>query len=444
MLEIAPFRALHYDPAKVSFISRLVAPPYDLIDPDDADELRRRDPHNVIRLILGKEGPTGRRPEEYGQAAATFAEWQREGVLTAAQEPGVYVCEQAFTLDGTPYVRHGLICTILLEEFSSGQVLPHERTMEGPRADRLRLMEACGASLSQVFGVYSDPQGRADAATREMAQGAPFYEFADPDGVAYRVWRVTDARRIQAVASLLRVEVLFIADGHHRYEAALQYRALHRPANAPPGCAPEDFLPVFCVSVKNAGLRILPTHRLVRSPGAFDPGAFLHAVSARFTVVERRVTGPEELERAFRESIEPTDDIGCYLGRERFYVLSLKSQDMMDRALADRPPAWRRLPVTRLHYAILDPLLNIPAEGPAPAGSVEFTQHIAAVYWGVEAGRFGAGFLLPPIPAAIVETVARARHRMPSKSTFFYPKIATGLAFYQFALNRGLAAARRS
>ncbi|MHC4592336.1 MAG: DUF1015 family protein, partial [Planctomycetota bacterium] len=189
MIQIAPFKALRYNPEEISFISRVVAPPFDVISQEDAQELRDSDPHNVIRLTLGKVGKDGRSDEEYERAAEVFAAWLRGGVLVKEDTPAVYVCEQAFALDGERHVRRGLICAMLLEEFSSGSVLPHEHTMAGPKDDRLRLMTACRANLSQVFGVFSDAEGQVDGLLEEMARGIPLYEFCGTDSVAYQVWR---------------------------------------------------------------------------------------------------------------------------------------------------------------------------------------------------------------------------------------------------------------
>lgn len=432
MIQIAPFRALRYNPEKISFISRVVAPPYDLIDQAQAQELRDQDRHNVVRLILGKEGLEKRAEGEYQQAAETFAAWRREGVLIRENAPAVYVVEQAFPMNGSRYVRHGVICAMLLEEFSSKHVLPHERTMAEPKADRLRLMEACHANLSPIFGAFSDAEGRADALLREMAAGMPLCEFCRADRVTYTIWRVDDEAAIGQLASLLRDETLFIADGHHRYEAALRYREEHRSVEGPPGSAPEDFLPVFCASVSSPGLRILPTHRLVKAPGPFRPDIVLQALGEFFSVSQEPVKGPESLRQAFGPSAKGGACIGFYVSPERLYILEPASDDVLADQLPDRLPEWRRQPVTLLHYAILERLFAIPAEAEAAHPRLFFSQNVEKIYWRVESGSYDAGFLLPPTHPATVEAIARGGERMPPKSTFFFPKIASGLLFYAF------------
>ncbi|MHC5033852.1 MAG: DUF1015 domain-containing protein [Planctomycetota bacterium] len=430
MIRIAPFKALRYNPEAISFISRVVAPPYDVISQEDAQALRDGDPHNVIRLTLGKVGKDGRSNEEYARAAEVFAEWLRDGVLIRDDAPGVYVCEQAFSLDGKHYVRRGLICAMLLEEFSSGSVLPHEHTMAGPKDDRLRLMTACRANLSQVFGVFSDAEGRVDALLGEMARGIALYEFRGADAVAYQVWRIEDPEFIGQVAALLRGETLLIADGHHRYETALHYRQLYRRDDAPPGDALEDFLPIFCVSAKNPGLKVLATHRLVKAPAGSSLQELLTLLAATFDVAEASVGGPEDLKKALDPSSFNCSAIACYVHPQRLLVLRPKTREALDAFLPDRVPEWRSLPVTWLHYAILDPLFGIPAETESGHPCLAFTHDVEDLYWAVESGRFDAAFLLPPIAPAVVERIASTGERMPPKSTFFYPKIATGLILY--------------
>jgi uncharacterized protein (DUF1015 family) len=430
--EIAPFRALRYSPERISFISRVAAPPYDLIEPEQAEVLRESDPHNVIRLILGKEGPQRRPDTEYRQAADTLAAWRREGVLVLDEAPAIYLCEQTFILDGMQHVRHGVICAMLLEEFASGRVLPHERTMAGPKADRLRLMEACRTSLSQVFGVFSDTAGRADALLRGLATDSALYEFRQADGVAFRVWRVDDAEALRELRSLLRSEIVFIADGHHRYEAALRYRDLHRPAEAPPGSVPEDFLPIFCVSVRNTGLKILPTYRLVQAPECFDAAAFQEALARRFATEVRNIPNTGALKQALRELHQEYGWIACHVRPQQLLVLKPASAKALDDVLPPRSPVWRGLPVAQLHYGILQPLFGIQAESEVAQPRLAFSQDAERMYWQVESRRYDAAFYLPPIQPATVEAIARAGERMPAKSTFFYPKICTGLAFFPF------------
>jgi uncharacterized protein (DUF1015 family) len=432
VLQIAAFRPLRYDPERISFISRVVAPPYDLVGPAMAEDLHARDPHNVVRLILGKAGPQGHGDLAYATAAETLRDWRNQSVLVREDEPSVYVIQQSFELDGENIIRHGLICAMLLEEFASGRVMPHEDTMDGPKADRLRLMQACKASLSQIFGIFSDDEGAADAIIRSLTAQMPLYEFADTAGVAYRVWRVGDCPRVRKLGALLKQERLLIADGHHRYETALRYRELHRSCGGPPGSAPEDFLPVFCVSAKDAGLRILPTHRLVQAEGEFRPEELLARLKQDFEVEELQAPSTEALRAHLRAVAGPGGATCCYMATARLLVLRPLTDDPLAGRLPDRPEPWRRLPVAQLHHLILEPHFGIPGDIRDAHPRLSFTQDVDSLFWEVESGRAHAALLLPPLPSTVVEEIAQAGVRMPPKSTFFYPKIASGLLFYPF------------
>lgn len=428
-MQIAPFRPLRYNPDRISFISRVVAPPYDVISEPQAQLLRESDPHNVIRLILGKGNEGLHTDKEYRNAAATLNAWRRDGVLVRDGEPAIYLCEQSFPVYGEVRVRRGLLCAALLEQSNSGGLLPHEQTRAAPREDRLRLMQACRASLSPVFGIYHDRRGAGAAAVEELATGWPLYEFRMED-VAYRVWRVSDRERVRALAQALAKEQILIADGHHRYETALAYRRAHRDPTVPYGRAPEDYLLLYAVSARDKGLSILPTHRLVKAPEGFDRERFLRAVSATFLVERAPTMTPEELLACVRD-LGP-HSILCYVGPGQVFTLTDHGLDPLQVPMPERSPRWRNLPVTLLHYTILEPLLGIPAASDATEQRLLFTPDAEQVYWSVEGGRFDLAFLLPPTPVASVEAVARAGERMPAKSTYFYPKIASGLVIYPF------------
>jgi uncharacterized protein (DUF1015 family) len=429
LARIAAFSPLRFNPERTSFISRLVAPPFDVIDQEEAKVLRALDPHNVVRLTLGKEPPAGRADDDYAEAGRALAQWRSDGVLVPDPEPSIYVCQQRFAIEGLEFARQGLICALLLEELGRGGILPHEQTMAGPKADRLRLMEACGANLSQVFGMFSDDSGRVDALVGELAEGLPICEFQALDGVVYKLWRISDRDAISEAAALLRDEVMVIADGHHRYETALRYRDAHRPAGRPIGSAAEDFAPVYGVSVRNAGLKALPTHRLVKAQGKFDPEALLRQVGECFGVERVAIQGLPGLAEALGERPDESC-IGCLLPPD--LLCWLHPGERVGERVPARMFAWRGLPVTQLHYAILEPMLDIPTEQGAAHPRLAFEQDLERAFWDTASGRFDVAFLLPPIEPRLVETIARAGERMPPKATYFYPKMLAGLALYPF------------
>ncbi|NLW50341.1 MAG: DUF1015 domain-containing protein [Candidatus Brocadiaceae bacterium] len=430
MFRFAAFRPLRYNPDEISFISRVVAPPYDVIDSQEARALREQDPHNVIRLILGRE-PEGGRPEgEYAAAAECLNAWRRAGVLIRDEEPSIYISEQTFTADDRQYVRTGILCALLLQDYSSDGVLPHENTFSGPKMDRYRLISACRAITSPVFGIFSDTDGQADALIAASTDGLPLYEFRDEADVAHRIWRVQDPAVIGRLAGLLAGERLLIADGHHRYETALRYSREHRSADGPPGTAPEDFTILFAVSIGNSGLVSQPTHRLVKVGDSFDAGAFLEQLREDFFVAEVAVRGPEGLLEAYREAADEAGWIGVYLSPARFLKLRPILADPLAASFPDQPAVWRALPVAILQNLLIEPLLSRPPAEAIRTGELGFTQKPEQVYWRVEGGRSDVGFLLPPISTRTVEEVARAGARMPQKSTYFWPKIPSGFVIY--------------
>jgi uncharacterized protein (DUF1015 family) len=303
--------------------------------------------------------------------------------------------------------------------------------MEGPKEDRFRLMKACRTMLSQVFSIYSDDDGSADALLEEMVEGPPLYEYRDESDIANCLWRVSDPDAIAKLAALLEDEITVIADGHHRYETALKYRDEFRDPDAAPGEVPEDYVPMFCVSVANSGLAVLPTHRLVKGPEDFDQEAFVAALAEDFDVEVVEVPGATHLEGLFAPHQGQGGCIGCYVRGQKLLVLRPRGDVLAERA-ADCPEALRRLPVAQLHMGILEPLMDVPTEAGSGHPRLSYTQDVESMFWGVESARYDAAFLLPPTPPETVIEVASQGRRMPPKSTFFYPKIPSGLVFYSY------------
>jgi len=431
LARIEPFRALRYNPDRISFISRVVAPPYDVIEGDLRKELLKRDPHNVIRLILGKTPAGGRGEQEYLEAARHLAAWRREGVLIRDEKPSVYMFEQHFEAEGERTRRLGFVAALLLEEFGSGQVFPHERTMSGPKADRLQLMRACSGNLSQVLGIYSDPDGQCDRFVQQIKGNGPIYEYRDRNGTACALTRMDDPGAIRELQQLLRDRALCIADGHHRYETALAYRREARPASAPPGSAPQDFTTALCVSVADRGLKALPVHRVAKAAGRFDGERLLRELRQGFEMSRAHVKRAEDLQRAWAALRADGAEIGCYLVGGKLFGLRAK-QGPTASVSQDEPPDVRALPVSALNDEILVPHFGVDPYQKGGAGSIAYHHEAESAYWDVESGRFDAGFLLPPLEPRLVELIARSGQRLPPKSTFFYPKMPSGLVMYPF------------
>ena len=395
MAVVTAFRAVRYDPAHVGDLGAVVAPPYDVISTAQQDALYARSPWNVVRLILPRE------PERAEAAAATLRAWMAAGVLAVDAEPALYFYSQEFSLpDGSRHRRDGVLCRLGLEEFSSGVVRPHERTFPGPKKDRLALLRATGAYLSPIFGLYARPGER----LRDVAgiAGAPLVEIAEEHGERHRLWRVTDPAAVARVTSMLAPETIFIADGHHRYETGLAYRRER-------GAAGPDSILACISNMEEEGLVVLPTHRLVRVPLRLEPGAF-----------EARLREGFAVEALGAGAARPEGAIDVVLPDRR---LRVRPREATRTRLADLPPSVRALDVAVLHGAILAPILGIEP------GQLEFTRDDAEALEAVASGRSTAAFLLNPPSVAAVRAVCLAGELMPEKSTYFYPKLASGLVF---------------
>jgi uncharacterized protein (DUF1015 family) len=386
--------ALRYDVARVGDLSSVIAPPYDVITPDEQGALYARSPHNVIRLILPREAARAE------AAARTLGEWIAGGILVRDPEPAMFLYAQTFTLpDGSSRTREGVLLSLALEEFSRGVVLPHEKTLPGPKADRLAIIRATGANLSPIFGLYARRGERA----RDVlgVSGPPLVEATDAAG-SHRLWRVTDAAAIARFAASLADERIIIADGHHRYETALAYRDEQRTPAA-------GSILAYVTNLDEEGVVVLPTHRMLRAPLRMDTATLASRLADCFTI-ERLPPGRPRV----------AGEIDCILPDRR---LRLRATSAAAACVSKLPPAIRSLDVSVLHGAILAPLLGVDAE------TLEFTHDDEEALDAVTTGHATAAFLLNPPSLAAVRAVCLAGELMPEKSTYFYPKLATGLVF---------------
>ncbi len=447
MAVIVPFRGIHYNLEKIGDLGRVAAPPYDVISPDAQEALYRRHPHNVVRLILNRETP-GDRPGDnrYTRSAALYRNWLRERVLVRAPAPQFYFLQEEFKssilpspppgLEGRTIVRQGFIGLIKLEEYGAGVVLPHEKTQTKPRADRLALMEACRANFSQIFSLYPDEEGALTPLYREVfSSGPPAMEAADDEGVRRRLWIVQEPRILRRITGVMKSKQIFIADGHHRYETALAYRERQRSQfRGSTGRETYNFTMMYLAAMEDEGLEILPTHRVVASLPGFDPSAFMAQLGAAFTAQPFPFAGGDEIKarshflRALASPSREARSLGMFLaGANQYLLLTLKDEKAFDEVAPGLAPSLKALDVNLLHILIFRKLLRIGPEELAAGKHVQYYKDPGEAVQAVQSGKGLMAFFLNPTRVYQVRDVALAKETMPSKSTFFYPKLLSGL-----------------
>ncbi len=420
MAEIRPFRALHYEPDVVGDFAGVVAPPYDVIDDVQRDALYARSPYNVVRLILGREA------DRYAAAAHCLAEWRAAGALVRDGEPALYVYVQDFRLpDGDLRQRGGIIGAVRLEPFSTGRIRPHERTLSGPKADRMRLMEACRVNLSPIFGLYAGRSAAVEKAREECDRTPPLVDIRDGEEVRHRLWRISPADAT-AIAAELEPQTIFIADGHHRYETALEYRNRQAERRQLSSDDPANFIMMFLCSMADPGLVVLPTHRVLVGLAAFRPSDFVASLHPDFQV---RALADTELLAALHAA-EPPGHLGIVArGAGAAWLASLSSPAVLDRDVADLVPAVRHLDVTLLDRLVLQKRLGVDAAAAAHDGRLRYVKDENEAVAMVRHGEADAAFLLKATRIDEVEAVCLSGETMPEKSTYFYPKLISGLLF---------------
>jgi uncharacterized protein (DUF1015 family) len=429
MADIRAFRAFRYDLGRAGALGDLVAPPYDVIDPPLQEALYKRSPYNVVRLILNKEEPgDDEATNRYSRAAGFLRAWQRQGILVQDSARALYVYHQDFEVEGKRYTRRGFMARVRLERFGEGRIYPHEETMAGPKLDRLRLFRATAMNLSQVFGLYPDPegtvQGQLDAA---VARALPL-EATDHLGVVSRLWPVTDQRVVSAVTGLLGPRPVFIADGHHRYETALRYLDERRDAGeAREPEAAASFVLMMLVSMSDPGLAILPTHRLISGLPELTAERLRQVLGTHFQCDE--VGRGEQGARDAWELIEVDggqDVLGFGTVADGVWQTArLHTPEVMAEMAPTHSDAWRGLAVAVLHELVLGRL------GPQLGGQPQCRYvHLLREVTEAAAGKqCQLAALVPPATMRHVEQIASHLEKMPPKSTYFYPKLLSGLVF---------------
>src|SRR3954447_6347777 len=417
MADVQPLRTLRYDLKSVGSLDKVAAPPYDVIDGPMRADLASRSPFNVVEIDLPQANNGG---DPYQHAQETLEEWIHQGVMVREREPALWVLTQDYTgPDGNAYTRHGFFARVRVENYGPGKIRPHERTQPGPKEDRLRLTRATRANLSPIFSLFPDPQNEAWGALEPVTSEEPYDLVTDADGTVNRLWRVSEPGTIERVQNALQDRELLIADGHHRYETAHVY------AQEIGGEGEHSYVLMFLTALEDAGLTVFPTHRLIKKD----------------MPDEKRIALGEALRRDFDVEQVPADELEPPPGGERVefgymdafhktpYRLTLKDQAIADEALAGRSDAYRHLDTAVLEALVFKGALGMTEDDVANKRGIDYSKSFADARDAVESWRVDAAFFMRATPVEQVRDVAEAGESMPPKSTFFYPKIPTGLVF---------------
>jgi uncharacterized protein (DUF1015 family) len=447
MPDIAALRGIRYDLGHVGSLSNVIAPPYDVIDAELQQRLYDKHPANVVRLILNKdEAGDDDTNNRYTRAARQMRVWLREGVLFTEANAAIYVYHQSFSEGGVEHTRRGFMSRVRLERFGEGNIFPHEETHGAAKADRLKLWGACRANLSQIFSLFPDPRNEVQNILEAATSGVAPLEATDHLGVIHRLWPVTDATTITAVSGAMGDRPVYIADGHHRYETACNLRDQIASEVTARGEVfspehPANFVLMMFVSMSDPGMLVLATHRLFRGLPPMSSAELRERLGSSFDM-EPAGSGPERA-RSLWEEIELEGDqttIGLYTAVDNQWTLARlidAGRERMAEAASEHSDDWQGLGVSILHRLIVDTLLNA-ASLPAPKYVRDIEEVVEGLKHGDAAGRDATGqagsggrfelaALVMPASVEHIRAISSHGERMPAKSTYFYPKLLSGL-----------------
>lgn len=422
MAEVIPFKGVLYNPRKVD-ASLVMSPPYDIVTPEIKDELYSRSPFNVIRVDFGKDSADDTdNQNRYTRASEYLNDWLKEDVLMIDRDRLFYCYEISYSINGTGKKTRGFLGAVKLEEMGTGKIHPHEMTYSKPKSDRLNILRFCNANISPIFSLYSSTEKYASAILDKTVRESPIIEVMDSDGFSHRLWRISDKAEIEQIAKEMEEKDIFIADGHHRYETALVFQEeMKNKGMNKTGNEPFNYVLMFLSNMEDDGLTLLPTHRIVE----IDSDVHIKDEIGKYFDVQKVTSGKisvaEAKEKMFNLMRSKTHSFGMYLtNADAYYILSFNDGDID----LDLPECFKKLDVTILHKIIFERLLKID--------HFEYEMDPEEAVKRAKKGSFEAVFFLNPTHINDVKEVALAGHRMPPKSTYFYPKLLTGMVIYTF------------
>ncbi len=422
MAKIIPIKGVLYNPEKVA-ASTTVAPPYDVISHDYKDELYKKSPHNVVRIDFGKDrdGDSGTE-NRYTRASGFLSEWLDQGILIHDAEPAFYCYEMGYELNGRQLKTSGFMGAVKIEELGSGRVHPHEMTYSKPKSDRLNILRYCSANTSPIFSLYSSEEKLASSIISEIVKGEPFIDASDGDGFTHRLWRITDSTSIETIKEEMADRDVFIADGHHRYETALSFKKeMEEKGINKTGEEPFNYVFMFLSNMEDEGLTLLPTHRIVELGSDFSTKETLRKHFNVEKISAGEISEEEAKERMFEKMEGSGHSFGMFLtNADAYYTISFNGSDID----VDLPDCLKTLDVSVLHKYVFEKLLNVD--------HYEYEMDPGIAVERAKKDSFEAVFFLNSTKIHELKKVALEGHRMPPKSTYFYPKLLTGMVIYKF------------
>lgn len=441
MVSIRPFKGILYNQDMIGNLSDVTTPPYDVISPTEQDILYSLSDYNIIRIILGKEDSGDDQSDnKYTRAAATFEEWLNTGVLEQDNEPAIYIYQQEYQLKNSNTTKRiGFISLVKLESLENGCIRPHEKTLSKPKQDRFNLLCATKASFSQIFCLYSDPKKEMKPILSDITKAKPDLEFNDNDGLYNQVWKVTYSDTIDKISRIIKDKTLYIADGHHRYETALKYQQKMKNTISNPN--DEDlynYAMIMLVDMDSQDLTVLPIHRVLMNLDEDIVARLIANLRPYFEieVFEFNSNNEPSVRNRFFDRLKSFSEnkhvFGMYSGNSSYYLLTLKNEEILDQVLQnDSAKKWKKLDVAILHSLIIDYLLHVKSTDSGIQSHIEHIKDEDEAIEMVNSGNFQLAFFLNPTKVSQVKEISSQGQILPQKSTFFYPKLLTGLVTFK-------------
>ena len=426
MAEIKAFKGLRYT-EKAGDINEIVCPPYDIISEQQRMEYLKTNENNIIRLEL----PKGE--NSYQVAGETLKKWLNDGILAKDDKESIYVYEMDFSAKNKKGIKvKGFISLVKLEEFSKGIVLPHEETLSKAKTDRFNLMSETFCNFSQIYSLYMDEDNSTFSLIDSASKGEPTSKITDADSVIHSLWCVTDEEIISKVSRKFDDKKLYIADGHHRYETALNFHKHLCETGVSTAESQSGYVCMMLVNMENDGLVVFPTHRIVRDLENFDKNALLEKCSGYFEITDENdiYTAEQKLDELY---IKGEKAFALYTGNKAYKLLVLKDKEIIKSFLPEMSDAYCGLDVSVLHSLVLERIFGIDKENMANQKNLTYTKILDEAISSVDEGKANCSFILNPTRVSEIRDVALANEKMPQKSTYFYPKLITGLVMNNFA-----------